>query len=77
VHTETVQKITLSADAALIDRARIRAAREKTTLTAAFRDWLERYANATMEPQDYNCLMKRLRHVRPGHRISRAEMNER
>ena len=44
VYTGFVQNITLSADKDLIERARLRAAREKTTLNAAFRDWLDRYA---------------------------------
>jgi hypothetical protein len=77
VQTEIVKRITLSADEALIDRARIRAARDNTTLTAVFRDWLDRYANAAMGPQEYKGLMNRLRHVRPARRFSRAEMNER
>jgi hypothetical protein len=77
VQTEIVKKITLSADAALIHHAQIRAARDNTTLTAEFRDWLERYANGAMGSQEYEDLMRRLRHVRPGRRFSRADMNER
>jgi hypothetical protein len=77
VQAEIVKKIILSAGAALIHRAQIGAAREKTTLTVAFRDWLERYAGTAIGPQEYKSLMKRLRHVRPARRFSRTEMNER
>ena len=42
VYTRTVKNITLSAEEDLIQRARLRAAKEKRTLNAAFRDWLQR-----------------------------------
>jgi hypothetical protein len=72
-----VRNITLSAEQELIDRARLRAAREKTTLNAAFRDWLARYAGAATTSKEYRDLMKRLRHVQPGQHFSREELNER
>ncbi len=48
MHTIAVKNITLSAEEDLIERARLRAAKQKTTLNAAFRDWLRRYAGADM-----------------------------
>ena len=39
-----MKNITLSADADLIEAARQRAAAERTTLNARFRQWLEDYA---------------------------------
>jgi len=77
VYTEIVRNVTLSAEEELIERARLRAAREKTTLNAAFREWLSRYAGAETSSQEYRALMKRLRHVRPGRHFSREELNER
>jgi hypothetical protein len=77
VYTGIVRNITLSADEDLIDRARMRAAREKTTLNAAFRDWLERYAGTATTVREYRALMKRLRHVQAGRHFSREEFNER
>jgi hypothetical protein len=77
VYTRTVKNITLSAEGNLIERARLRAAKEKRTLNAAFRDWLQRYAGAETGPQEYAQLMKRLGHVRSGRKFSRDEMNER
>ena len=77
MYTGVVRNITLSAEEELIDRARLRAAREKTTLNAAFREWLTRYAGTETSSQEYRELMKRLRHVRPGRRFSREELNER
>ena len=72
-----VRNVTLSAEEELIERARLRAAREKTTLNAAFREWLARYAGTETSGQEYRDLMKRLRHVRPGRHFSRDELNER
>ena len=77
VYTGLVKNITLSAEEDLIERARLRAANEKRTLNAAFRDWLERYAGAETGRQEYTQLMKRLDHIRSGRRFSRDEMNER
>jgi len=77
VYTGIVRNITLSAEEELIDRARLRATREKTTLNAAFRDWLSRYAGTETSSHEYRDLMKRLRHARPGKHFSREELNER
>ena len=77
MYTRTVKNITLSAEEDLIQRARVRAAKEKRTLNAAFRDWLQRYAGAQTGPEEYAQLMKRLGHVRSGRKFSRDEMNER
>jgi len=77
VYTKIVRNITLSANEDLIDRARLRAAREKRTLNSAFREWLERYAGHAAGSTEYEQLMKRLRYVRSSRRYSRNEMNER
>lgn len=77
MYTSYVKNITLSAEEELIERARLRAAQEKTTLNAAFRDWLQRYAGVETGREEYAQLMKRLGHVRSGRSFSRDEMNER
>jgi hypothetical protein len=77
VYTVYVKNITLSAEEHLIERARLRAAQEKRTLNAAFRDWLQRYAGAETGREEYAQLMKRLAHVRSGRSFSRDDMNER
>jgi plasmid stability protein len=77
VYTEVVKNITLSADEELIERARLRAAREKRTLNAAFRDWLQCYAGPETGHHEYSELMKQLGHVRNTRHLSRDEMNER
>jgi predicted HicB family RNase H-like nuclease len=46
-----VRKITLRADEDLIERARLRAALEKKTLNAAFREWLQGSAWDTFAAQ--------------------------
>lgn len=77
MYTGNVRNITLSAEDDLIDRARLRAAQEKTTLNAAFREWLNRYAGRETGSHEYARLMKRLSHVRSSKSFSRDEMNER
>jgi hypothetical protein len=71
------RNVTLSAEASLIERARERARREKTTLNEAFRAWLARYADADDRGRDYAGLMQRLAYARAGRRFSRDEMHER
>ena len=75
--TATLKNITLSADADLIERARLRAAQEKRTLNAAFREWLEGYASSGTVRHEYAELMRSLDGVRNTQRFSRHEMNER
>lgn len=77
MYTEIVRNITLSADEELIELARLRAARERTTLNSAFRDWLARYAGAETSVAEYRQVMKRLRQVRSGKHFSREELNTR
>ncbi len=71
------RNITLSADEALIERARARARQQQTSLNAAFRRWLESYAAEQYARQDYERLMGRLDEVRAGRSFTRDEMNER
>ena len=52
MYTRVVRNITLSAEEELIDRARLRAARERKTLNVAFREWLARYAGAETGSQE-------------------------
>ncbi len=77
MYTEYVRNITLSAEEDLIERARLRAAHEKKTLNAAFREWLERYAGRDTGSLEYAELMRRLGHVRSSGRVTRDAMNER
>ena len=77
VYTGFVKNITLSADSDVIDRARLRAAKEKTTLNAVFREWLNRYASVERNGDQYAALMKRLQHVKTTRSFSREERNKR
>ncbi len=72
-----VKNITFSADEELIERARQVARSQGKTLNAAFREWLRRYTAQPGSGKEYDALMTRLRHVQPGRRFSRDEMNER
>lgn len=71
------KNITLSADEALIERARERARKQQTSLNAAFREWLEAYAARADARVEYQRLMADLDGVRSGRTFSRDELNER
>ncbi len=72
-----MKNITFSADEDLIEQARAIARAQKKTLNAAFREWLLQFTQRTGNAQEFDSLMKRLRHVRAGRRFTREEMNER
>jgi hypothetical protein len=72
-----MKKITLSADADLIEQARAVARAQHKTLNAAFREWLQQYAAQSGSAQEEDSLMECLGHVRAGRHFTRAEMNER
>jgi hypothetical protein len=80
VYTDFVgnlKNITLSASSETIERARLRAREQRTTLNAAFREWLERYSGGRPTAAEYRQIMGELRHVRPGRKFTREEMNQR
>ncbi len=72
-----MKKVTLSADADLIEQARADARTQHRTLSAAFREWLQHYAAQSRSEQEVDSLMKRRSHVRAGRHFARDEMNER
>jgi hypothetical protein len=72
-----MKNITLSADAALIEQARLVAQARHKTLNAAFREWLEQYAAQSGAGAAVDALMRRLRHVQSAGPYTRDEMNER
>jgi hypothetical protein len=74
-----VKNITLSADEALIERARERARREHTTINAEFRRWLEDYTRRKQDVDEAMALIARIRtYARTdGKKFTREEMNER
>jgi hypothetical protein len=77
VHWFSMKNITLSADERLIEEARLLAKSQHTTLNAVFREWLEQFTARSGGTQQFDALMKRLKHVQAGRRFSRDEMNER
>jgi hypothetical protein len=72
-----MKNITLSAEEGLIEQARLVAKSQRTTLNAAFREWLQQYTLRSGNPREFDSLMKRLEHVKAGRRFTRDEMNER
>jgi hypothetical protein len=76
-HYFRMKNITLSADEQLIKQARLLAKSQHKTLNAMFREWLEQFTAQSGGAQEFDALMKRLKHVQAGQRFSRDEMNER
>ena len=72
-----MKNVTLSADENLIEQARLVARSQHKTLNAAFREWLVQYKAQAGNGQEFDSLMRRLRHVDAGRHFGRDEMNER
>ena len=71
-----MKNITLTADEALIARARDQARRENRSLNDAFRDWLGTYSGETGRIT-LKEIQKRWKHIQVGGPYTRDEMNER
>ena len=72
-----MKTITLKADEHLIEQAHRTARSHRTTLNAAFREWLQEYVSGSSSAEEVDALMKRLRHVKAGAAFTRDEMNTR
>jgi hypothetical protein len=73
-----MKNVTLSADEDLIAAARKRARTEDTTLNEVFRRWLASDARPDDVLQRYEAAMADISgHLRVGHKLTRAQMNER
>ena len=72
-----MKNITLSAEENLIEQARHVARSQHKTLNAVFREWLEQYAAQAGSALEFEAMMRRFRHIRPGGQFTRDEMNER
>ena len=73
-----MKNITLSADDALIEAARQRAASECTTLNEQFRRWLADYVGRTRQAAGAAQVMQDLQgRLQVGRRLTRDEVNER
>ena len=72
-----MKNVTLSADESLIEQARLIARSQHKTLNAVFREWLLQFTAQAGRGQEFDSLMKRLKHVKAGRHFSRDEMNER
>jgi hypothetical protein len=73
-----MKNITFSADEELIEKAREVARSRRTTLNAAFREWLVQFTAQRNRTREFDAVMRSLRHVNSGgRRFTRDEMNER
>ena len=72
-----LKNITLSAEKAMIERARRRAEAQNTTLNSEFRRWLAQYVETPQTAADLNDLVDRFGYAKPGNTFTRDEMNER
>ena len=73
-----MKNITLSADEALIEAARQRAASERTTLNEQFRRWLAGYVGRKRQAAEGEHVMRELQgRLHVGRSLTREAMNER
>ncbi len=72
-----LKNITFSVEENLIQKARERAVSEKTTLNAVFKRWLKQYSERKKAVEEYDQIMEEMKHVYPGRKFTRDEMNER
>ncbi len=73
-----LKNITLSAEEALIQKARQKAMNEKKTLNAVFRDWLKSYMGQGKRKINLDEFLQRFSHIDSGgKKFTREEMNER
>jgi len=72
-----MKNITVGAEENLIEQARLVAKAQRKTLDEAFREWLEQFTRQAGSSQEFDSLMRRLKHVRAGRRFTRDEMNGR
>jgi len=72
-----MKNVTLSADEDLLEQARTIARSQRTTLNAAFREWLIEFTASAGDEQSFRALMKRMSHINSGGKFSRDEMNSR
>ncbi len=72
-----LKNITLSAEEAMIERARRRAESHNTTLNSEFRRWLRQYVDLPQTTGDLTDLMARINYAKPDKTFTRDEMNER
>jgi len=72
-----MKNITISANEAVLEQARVRARAEHRTLNALVRQWLDQYVSQSGAGENFDGIMARLGHVSAGRRFSREEMHER
>ena len=73
-----IRNITLSAEESALQKARQKAVREGKSLNVKFREWLQKYISPQDYSDNYEKLMKSLKHITPGgKKFTRDEANER
>ncbi|WP_061248018.1 hypothetical protein [Leptospira alstonii] len=72
-----MKNITFRADDLLLEKARLRAASERKSLTDVFNEFLKNYSNSVKDVSDYENLLQKLNYVKVGRKFTSEEMNER
>ncbi|WP_078128388.1 antitoxin [Leptospira alexanderi] len=72
-----MKNITFRADDQLLEKARLRAASERKSLTDVFNEFLKNYSNSVKDVSDYENLLQKLNYVKVGRKFSREEASER
>ncbi len=72
-----IKNITFSAENSIIEKARIKARAEGTSLNDKFKEWVQRYVGARENKSNYVNIMKKLKKIKVGRKFSREEANAR
>ncbi|XDD52263.1 antitoxin [Leptospira sp. WS92.C1] len=72
-----MKNITFRTDDRLLEKARLRASREKKSLADVFNEFLKNYSNSIKDASEYETLLNQFSYVKVGRRFTREEMNER
>ncbi|WP_411824637.1 antitoxin [Leptospira sp. 'Mane'] len=72
-----MKSITFRADERAIEKARLKASKQKRSLNDIFNDWLRAYSEVEPKDFDLDSYLKNFEYVKINRKVSREEANER
>lgn len=74
---KSAKNITLSAEQELIQKARLKAQKDHSTLNEQFRHWLKKYVSIGSSQKSYKSVIEKYTYTNAGKSFNREELNER
>ena len=72
-----MKSITFRADERAIEKARLKASKQKRSLNDIFNDWLRTYSESESKDFDLDTYLKKFEYVKINRKVPREEANER